>query len=60
MISYDIDGGASPFKVVSPSFEGVIDSCKFFVVDVIIGVSVFKHLGVECNQMVVAIWGVNG
>ena len=42
MISYDVDGGASPFKVVLPPFEGVIDSHKFFVVDIVIGLGVFK------------------
>ena len=60
MISYDVDGGASPFKVVSPSFEGIIDSRKFFVVDIVIGLGIFKHPGVESNRMVVAIWGANG
>ena len=60
MISYDIDGGASPFKVVSPSFEGVVDSRKFFVVDVVIGLGVFKCPGVERDQMVVTVWGANG
>ena len=60
MIRYDVDGGASPFEVVSPPFEGVIDSHKFFVMDVIIGLSIFKRLGVECDWVVVAIWGVDG
>ena len=44
MVSYDVDGGAGPFEVVSPLFEDVIDSRKFFVVDVVIGLGVFKHL----------------
>ena len=60
MISYDIDGGASPFEVVSPPFEGIVDSRKFLVVDVVICLSNFKRPGVECNQMIVAVWGVNG
>ena len=60
MIGYDIDGGASPFEVVSPPFEGVIASRKFFVVDVIIRLGVFKCPGVERDWMVVAIRGANG
>ena len=60
MIGYDVNGGAGPFEVVSPPFEGIVDSCKFLVVDVIICLSVFKRPGVECNQMVVAIRGANG
>ena len=60
MIGYDIDGGAGPFKVVSPPFEGIIDSHKFFIVDVVIGLGVFKHPGVECNWMVVTVWGADG
>ena len=60
MIGYDIDGGASPFKVVSPLFESVIDSCKILIVNVIIGLSTFECLGVEHNRMVVAIQGADG
>ena len=60
MISYDVDGGASPFEVVSPPFEGVVDSHKLLVVDVVIGLGVFKRPGVECNRMVVAVWCANG
>ena len=60
MIGYDVDGGAGPFEVVSPPFEGVIDSCKFLVVDVVICLGIFKHLGVECDRMVVTVWGANG
>ena len=26
MIGYDIDGGAGPFEVVMPMFEGIIDA----------------------------------
>ena len=37
MIGYNVDGGAGPFEVVSPPFEGVVDSHKLFVVDVVIG-----------------------
>ena len=60
MIGYDVNGGDGPFEVVSPPFEGVVDSCKFFVVDVVIHISVFKRLGVERNRMVVTIWGADG
>ena len=60
MISYNVDGGAGPFEVVSLPFEGIIDSCKFFIVDVVIGLGVFKCPGVECNQMVVAVRGADG
>ena len=60
MISYDVDGGAGPFEVVSPPFEGVVDSRKLFVVDVVIGLGIFKRLGVECDQMVVTIRDVDG
>ena len=60
MISYDIDGGASPFEVVSPLFEGVVDSRKFFVVDIVIHLGIFKCPGVECNRTVVTVWGANG
>ena len=42
MIGYDINGGAGPFEVVSPPFEGVIDSRKLFVVDVVIGLGVLN------------------
>ena len=54
MIGYDINGGASPFEVVTPMFEGVVDGRKFFIVHVVISFSVFESLGVECNQVVVA------
>ena len=60
MIGYNIDGGAGPFEVVSPSFERVVDSRKLFIMDIIIGLGVFKCLGVEHDQMVVAIWGPDG
>ena len=60
MISYDVDGGASPFEVVSPPFEGIVDSCKLLVVDIVIGLSVFKRLGVKCDRMIVAVWGAYG
>ena len=36
MISYDINGGAGPFEVVTPMFEGVVDGRKFFIVHVVI------------------------
>ena len=45
MISYNVDGGAGPFEVVLPPFEGIIDSHKFLVVDVVIRLSVFKRPG---------------
>ena len=60
MIGYDVNGGASPFEVVSPPFEGIIDSHKLFVVDVVIGLSVFKRSGVKCDRMIVAVRGVYG
>ena len=60
MISYDVDGGAGPFEVVSPPFEGIVDSRKFLVVDVVIRLGVFKCLGVDCDWMVVTVWGANG
>ena len=60
MIGYNIDGGAGPFEVVSPPFEGVVDSRKLFVVDVIIGLGVFKRPGVKCDRMIVAVRGAYG
>ena len=60
MIGYDVDGGAGPFEVVSPPFEGIIDSRKLLVVDIIIGLGVFKCLGVKCDQMIVAVRGAYG
>ena len=60
MIGYDVDGGAGPFEVVSPPFEGVIDSRKLFVVDVVIGLGIFKRSGVKCDWMIVAVQGVYG
>ena len=60
MISYDVDGGARPLEVVTPMFEGIVDGCKFRIVYVIIGFSIFESLGVECNWVVVTVWGSNG
>ena len=60
MIGYDVDGGAGPFEVVSPPFEGIIDSRKLFVVDVVIGLGIFKRSGVKCDWMIVAVQGVYG
>ena len=60
MISYDIDGGASPFEVVSQPLESIVDSHKLLIVDIVIGLSVFKHSGVEHDQMVVAVQGADG
>ena len=48
MIGYDVNGGASPFEVVMPTFEGVVDGCKFFIVHVVISFSIFESPGVEC------------
>ena len=60
MIGYDVDGGAGPFEVVSPPFEGIVDSHKLFVMDVVIGLGIFKRLGVKCDQMIVAVRGAYG
>ena len=57
MIGYNVDGGAGPFEVVSPPFEGVVDSHKLLVVDVVIGLGVFKRPGVEHNRMIVSCIG---
>ena len=32
MISYNVDGSAGPFEVVTPMFEGIIDGCKLLIV----------------------------
>ena len=45
---------------MTPTFEGIIDGCKFFIVHVVIGFGVFESLGVECDWVVVAIRGSNG
>ena len=60
MIGYNVNAGAGPFEVVSPTFEGVVDGHKFFIVHVVISFSVFESLGVECNRVVVAVWGSDG
>ena len=60
MVGYDVDGGAGPFKVVSPPFESIVDSHKFFIVDIVIGLGVFKRSGVKCDRMIVAIRGAYG
>ena len=57
MIGYNIDGGAGPFEVVAPTFEGIIDGRKFFIVDIVIGFGVFESPGVECDQVIVTVWG---
>ena len=59
MIGYDIDGGAGSFEVVMPSFEGIIDGRKFFIVYIIIGFGVFESPGVERDWVVVTIRGSN-
>ena len=50
MIGYDVDGGAGSFEVVLPSFEGIVDGHKFFIVYSVIGFSVFESPGVERNR----------
>ena len=60
MISYNVDGGASSFEVVVPTFESVIDGHKFFVVNVIVGLGIFESPGVECDRVVVAVRGSDG
>ena len=60
MIGYNIDGGAGPFEVVTPSFEDVIDGHKFFIVYVVIGFGVFESPGVERDRVIVTVWGSNG
>ena len=60
MIGYDVDGGASSFEVVAPTFESIVDGRKFFVVNIVIGLGIFESLGVECDWVVVAIWGSDG
>ena len=59
MISYDINGDASSFKVVSPPFECVMDGHELFIMNIIIGLGIFKHSGVECDQMVVTVCGAD-
>ena len=51
MIGYDIDGGAGPFEVVTPTFEGIVDGHKFFIVYVVISFGVFESPGVECDRV---------
>ena len=60
MIGYDVDGGAGPFEVVTPTFEGIVDGHKFFIMYIVISFGIFEGLGVECDWVVVAIWGLNG
>ena len=57
MVGYNVNGGASPFEVVMPTFEGVVDGCKFFIVYVIISFGVFESPGVECDWVVVTVRG---
>ena len=47
MIGYDVNGGASPFEVVTPMFEGVVYGRKFFIVHVVVSFGIFESLGVE-------------
>jgi len=60
MVGDNIDWGAGSFKVVSPTFEGIIDGREFFVVNVVVGFGVLKRLGVERNRVVVAVQGSDG
>ena len=60
MISYNVNGGAGPFEVVTSTFEGVVDGHKFFIMYVVISFGIFESLGVECNRVVVAIWDSDG
>ena len=60
MIGYDVNGGAGPFEVVTPMFEGIVDGHKFFIMHVVISFSIFESPGVECDWVVVAIWGLDG
>ena len=59
MIGYNVDGGAGSFEVVTPSFEGIVDGCKFFIVYIVIGFGIFESPGVERDWVVVAIRGSN-
>ena len=60
MISYNVDGGASPFEVVTPMFEGIVDGHKFLIMYVVIGFDIFESPGVECDWVVVTVQGSNG
>ena len=60
MTGYDVNGGAGPFKVVMPTFEGIVDGCKFFIMYIVISFGVFESPGVECNRVVVAVQGSDG
>ena len=59
MIGYDVNGGVSPFEVVVPTFESVVDGRKFFIMYIVIGFGIFESPGVERNWVVVAIRGSN-
>ena len=50
MIGYDVNGGAGPFEVVMPMFEGVVDGRKFFIMYIVISFGVFESPGVECES----------
>ena len=60
MIGYDVNGGASSFKVVTPMFEGVVDGHDFFVMNIVISLDIFKHPRVKSHWVVVAIRGSDG
>ena len=60
MISYNVNGGASPFEVVTPTFEGIVDGRKSFIVHIVISFGVFESPGVECDWVVVAVRGLDG
>jgi len=57
MVGDNIDRCASSFEVVLPMFEGIVDGHECFVVNIVVGLGVFKHPGVERNRVVVTIWG---
>ena len=59
MIGYDVGGGAGPFEVVTPTFEGIVDGRKFFIVYVVNSFGIFESSGVECDW-VVTVWGSDG
>ena len=60
MIGCDVNWGAGPFEVVTPTFEGVVDGCKFFIMYVVISFGVFESPGVERDWVVVAVRGSDG
>ena len=45
---------------VTPTFEGIVDGHKFFIMYVVISFGVFESPGVECDRVVVAVQGSDG